>query len=329
MSTTTSSRLATPVLFIIFNRPAQTRQVFEAIRKARPSKLYVAADGPRADRPGEFEKCAEVRKIATAVDWECEVRTLFRDKNLGCGEGPATGISWFFEHEPEGIILEDDCLPSQSFFRFCTEMLERYRDDTRVMEIGGNNLESPGNRDTEYSYWFSNHIYIWGWATWRRAWKLHDFKMKHYKEITEKKYLDDCYDSIYERDFYEYVFEKMHEGDARTSRKTIWDYQWQFACKIHSGLIVVPNKNLVRNLGFGSDATNTLNPNGVGNDLQLEEMEFPLKHPEFLMPDRQRDMRIFRFLSTSPASRLKSNVKRIIPKKMVRNVLRPIMYLFT
>jgi len=325
----TSSRLTTPVLFVIFNRPGTTRQVFEAIRQARPTKLYIAADGPRPDRPGEAEKCAEVRTIATAVDWDCEVRTLFREKNLGCGEGPATGISWFFEHESEGIILEDDCLPSQTFFRFCAEMLERYRNDTRVMEIGGNNLEQPRDRDGEHSYWFSNHIYIWGWATWRRAWKMHDFKMNHYQEIHSKKYLDRCYDSIYERDFYEYVFEKMYEGDERTSRKTIWDYQWQFACKINSGLIVVPNKNLVRNLGFGNDATNTLNPNGVGNDLKLEEMEFPLKHPQFVMPDRVRDMRIFRFLSTSAASRLKSNLKRVIPKKMVVNVLRPIMYLFT
>jgi len=329
MSSSTTSRLTTPVLFVIFNRPNTTRQVFEAIRKAKPTKLYIAADGPRPDRPGEAEKCAEVRRIATAVDWDCEVRTLFREKNLGCGEGPATGISWFFEHESEGIILEDDCLPSQTFFRFCTEMLERYRYDTRVMEIGGNNLEQPQHRDQEHSYWFSNHIYIWGWATWRRAWKMHDFKMNHYQEINSKKYLNGCYDTIYERDFYEYVFEKMYQGDERTSRKTIWDYQWQFACKINSGLIVVPNKNLVRNLGFGNDATNTLNPNGIGNNLTLEEMEFPLKHPRFIIPDRIRDMRIFRYLSTSRSFRIKSNLKRFIPKKMVANVLKPIMYLFT
>ena len=320
--------LTTPILFIIFNRPSTTRRVFAAIKEAKPTKLYIAADGPRSDRPDDVDKCAEAKYIATDIDWPCEVHTLFRDKNLGCGEAPSNAISWFFENEPEGIILEDDCLPSPSFFKFTSELLQRYRYDTRVMEIGGNNLETPDSRDQEYSYSFSNHTYIWGWATWRRAWKFHDFEMNHYKEIARKKYLDHYYTSSVERDFFNYIFEKMFEGDDKTNRKTIWDYQWQFACTIHSGLIIVPNRNLVRNLGFGTDATNTLKPNGFGYDLVLEQIDFPLIHPEFVMVDKSRDNRIFRMVNSSPSSRLKSNLKNVIPKPILKNVFKPLMLLF-
>jgi hypothetical protein len=329
MSFNNNTTFTTPILLLIFNRPSTTKMVFEAIREMKPAKLYVAADGPRANKPGEELKCEEARRIATAVDWDCEVHTLFREDNLGCGRGPASGISWFFEHETEGIILEDDCFPVPSFFWFCSELLERYRNDTRVMQIGGNNLEPPRQREEEYSYTFSNLTYIWGWATWRRAWKYHDFEMNQYREITEKKYLNDYYDTIYEHDFFQYVFHKMHEGDQRTNRNTIWDYQWQFACQINSGLIIVPNRNLVINLGIGDNATHTVDPKGIGHDLILEEIEFPLRHPEFIMVDKQRDRQNFSRMHTSVSSRFKSNVKRIIPKPVLEKMVKPILYMFT
>ncbi len=319
---------ATPVLFIIFNRPETTRKVFEAIKMAKPTRLYIAADGPRPSIIGEEERCLQARKITEEVDWNCEVKTLFSQSNMGCGKGPCTAISWFFEHETEGIILEDDCLPSPTFFRFCSELLERYRYDTRVMEIGGNNFDDKHLQD-EDSYWFSNHIYIWGWATWKRAWQFHDFHMHQYPEIEKNGYLDDSYDTIYERDFYQYVFKKMHTGDAVTNSQSIWDYQWQFACKINSGLIIVPNRNLVQNLGFGDQATNTINPSGVGHNLKQEEMSFPLKHPEFVMVDTARDKAVFRKVSTTWSSRLKSQAKSIIPKKIVESVLKPLIAVFT
>jgi hypothetical protein len=324
-----SDTSATAVLFIIFNRPENTQQVFDAIKKAKPTRLYIAADGPRRDILGEDQICEEVRKIATDIDWDCQVRTLFREENLGCGKGPCTAITWFFEHETEGIILEDDCLPSPSFFSFCSELLEHYRYDTRIMEIGGNNLEEPHLRNKEYSFGFSNQIYIWGWATWRRAWKLHDFDMSHYDEVYKKRYLDSSYKSIYERDFYQYVFGKMYEGDERTNSRTIWDYQWQFACKINSGLTIVPNKNLVSNLGFGINATNTLNPKGVGHDLVLETMEFPLCYPEFMMVDQIKDSQVFRRVCTSVSSRFRSQVKNLLPKHLVEKLVKPLMLAFS
>jgi hypothetical protein len=320
--------LATPVLLVIFNRPSTTRRVFEAIRAAKPSKLYIAADGPREGKPGEAEKCEACRQVVQRIDWDCQVNTLFRDKNLGCGEGPSQAITWFFSHEEEGIILEDDCLPSASFFTFCAQMLARYRNDTRIVEIAGNNLQKPHRRDREYSYGFSNLVYSWGWATWRRAWALHDFRMRHFTEISAKGYLDALYGNIYERQFYAYIFYRMYEGDHITNRKNIWDYQWQFACKIHSSLVIVPNRNLVRNLGHGEDATNTTDPKGFGHDLKLEEMEFPLKHPEFVMVNTQRDRQIFKTMHTSHLSRLKSIVKMVLPSLLVKKLLLPLRNFF-
>lgn len=318
----------TPILLLIFCRPETTTVVFEAIRKIQPKKLYIAADGARDAKPGEAERCAEARKIATAVDWDCEVFTLFRDKNLGLGKGISTAITWFFDHESEGIILEDDCLPSPSFFPFCAELLERYRDDSRIMEIGGNNFDKPALREKDYSYSFSNLAYIWGWATWRRAWQLHDFHMRLYAEINEKKYLEGHFSSIYEKHYYEYVFEKIYQNDTRISPKNVWSYQWQFACKIHSGLVVVPNRNLVVNLGIGGEATNTTNRHGIGHDLKLEDMPLPLKHPEFVMVNNLRVKRDFMY-KTSAISRLKSQIKRALPAPVIEKVLKPLMHAFT
>jgi hypothetical protein len=302
--------------------------VFEAIRRARPKRLYIAADGPRPDKPGEAEKCEATRRIATGVDWDCEMHTLFRSENLGLGTALSQAITWFFSYEQEGIILEDDCLPSPSFFSFCGEMLERYRDDTRIMQIGGNNFEQQHARDRDYSYYFSNLAYIWGWATWRRAWKLHDYQMSHYREVNEKKYLEGHFSSIHERHFYQYVFDQLYRGDQQISLRNVWSYQWQFACKINSGLVIIPNANLVINLGIGREATNTTSEKGIGSNLVLEEMKFPLKHPDFVMVDELRVRRDFRG-KTSASTRMKSNIKRVVPRPVIEKILKPLMNVFS
>ncbi len=171
--------LTSPVLFLIFNRPETTEQVFSAIKKAQPPRLYIAADGPRSEYPNDAESCDISRAIATNVDWDCEVKTLFQDQNLGCRLAVSGAVDWFFEQETEGIILEDDCLPDQSFFLFCQELLEQYRDDTRIMQIGGTNYQF-GKKRTNYSYYFSRYGHLWGWASWRRAWSFYDEKMKQW-----------------------------------------------------------------------------------------------------------------------------------------------------
>ena len=162
-----------PVLFLIFNRPDTTALVMEAIRAARPARLYVAADGPRPGCPGDAERCAEARRVVTAVDWPCQVKTLFRETNLGCRKAVSSAIDWLFACEEEGIILEDDCVPTSDFFSFCGELLERFRDDKQIMAICGS-CYAEAEPNYRASYYFSYYADPWGWATWRRAWRLYD-----------------------------------------------------------------------------------------------------------------------------------------------------------
>src|SRR5688572_947806 len=300
-----------PVLFMVFNRPDTTQKVFEAIRREKPKRLFIAADGPRPNKPGEVEKCEEVRKLATAVDWECEVKTLFRSENLGCGRAPAGAITWFFEQVEEGIILEDDCLPSHEFFMFCAELLERYRHDARVMEIGGNNLLDTTDRlPADYSYYFSHHNMIWGWATWRRAWKVYDFEMSLYKKVRDTEFLECCFNNDHELNYFKYIFDKTI---STVNTVSWWDYQWEFLRRINSGLTIVPQKNLVLNLGLGSNATHTVDSKGPGFDLKFESLTFPLKHPEFVLADVKRDDVFFKKTFTNGISRIKNSLKKVIP----------------
>jgi hypothetical protein len=263
------------ILFLVFNRPDTTRQVFEAIRAARPPRLYVAADGPRADRPGEAERCDGVRRIATAVDWPCEVKTLFLDQNLGCKMGVSSGITWFFENEAEGIILEDDVLPVASFFDYCDELLERYRHDERVAMISGCNLISRRFEPKE-SYFFSRYNHIWGWASWRRAWEHYDVTMKRWPawrdegglaRIANGSWLFEAYWRVF--------FDDTYYGKVDT-----WDYQWTFTCWCLGALSVLPAENQTRNLGFGADATHTTEeaPEYVVES-EPRLLVFPLIHP--------------------------------------------------
>lgn len=317
----TNETFETPVLFIIFNRADTAQKVFTAIRAMRPKYLYIAADGPRPTHPDDARKCRITREVVETIDWPCEVKRLYQEENLGCGKGPSTAITWFFENVPEGIIIEDDCLPTPGFFRFCAELLERYRYDTRVMEIGGNNFEPAERRGKEFSYFFSARTYIWGWATWRRAWNLYSFEMKHYPEIKRKGYLNDYFYHKYEQEHYDYIHEKMFVGDNITSRKTVWDYQWQFTIMINSGVVIVPEANLVTNLGFGDAASNTSDPQGAGHNLKAEKLDFPLRHPDVMMIDHKRDDWYFNFICTSRAFRFRSRIKNLIPRPLFRMAL--------
>ena len=293
--------LNTPVLFVVFNRPDTTERVFEAIKKAKPPRLYVAADGPRPGREDDIDKCRLTREVATAVDWDCKVMTLFRDVNVGCGLGPSLAYDWFFEHEEEGIILEDDCLPDQSFFLYCQEMLEKYRGDSRIMHIAGTNFQYGWKRDDEYSYYFSTFPHEWGWATWRSAWRLYDFKIKKFDEIRSKNYLDDYFTSKLERKYrLSKIGKSYNNPDANW-----WDYQWGFALIINHGLSIIPNVNLVENIGFGVNATHTISSEDPLKENRAAQIQFPLKHPEFMIHDKVSDRRFFRFF-----------VKRIVKRKI-------------
>lgn len=270
------------VLFLVFNRPDVTAEVFAAIRAARPPRLYVAADGPRADRAGEAERVAQTRAIATAVDWPCEVKTLFRDHNLGCKMAVSGAITWFFEHEECGIILEDDCLPSPSFFPFCEALLERYKDDARVWHIGGTN-PLPSAEPFSNEYFFSRYSAIWGWASWRRAWAHYDVEMADWPLVESLGLMNQVYPASAAR-HYSRVFSKTVSGEIDT-----WDYQWQFTCSLQ-GLAIAPCINLVSNLGFGKGATHTTDSGNPLSRLPTGEMRFPLRHPMAFVTDRKRDL---------------------------------------
>jgi hypothetical protein len=312
------AEFATPVLLILFNRPQSTQRVFDAIRRARPPRLYVAGDGPRPSRPADAALCVETRALVTAgVDWPCQVHTLFRDDNLGCGRGPASAIHWFFENEFEGIILEDDCVPAPSFFRFCQELLVRYRHDTRVMHIGGNNLsheaQQPVTATTE-SYHFSGQVNSWGWATWRRAWQHFDFHYELLPELRRRGLLKGIYPSVLERQYWLRKFEAVRTGPQPAH---IWDYQWHFAVAAHSGLTIVPTVNLVSNIGFGDDATHTFDAGDRHSCLTTRELLFPLRHPPTVLRDWPRDQRYFReHLTQRVLSKARRLLSRLLPAPM-------------
>lgn len=295
--------LNTPVLFIIFNRPETTQVVFNAIRNVKPARLYVAADGPRPTVTTDFERCAQARKIIEQVDWNCEVKTQFRDKNLNCGLGPSTAMTWFFQNEEEGIILEDDCLPSESFFWFCQELLEKYRKDSRVMHIGGNNFLDGLTNDSIYSYYFSQCGHIWGWATWRRAWKYFDYNISSYERIKHDGFFDSYFLNWIEK---LYRLRKFEATVAKRGNIDWWDYQWDFARFTNSGLAIVPHKNLVRNLGFGEGATHTTDKGSKNAGLEAHELQFPLRHPPTVVREIANDRRYFsKFIKEIALSKLK------------------------
>ena len=277
--------LKTPVLLLVFNRPANTSRVFDAIRQAKPSRLFIAADGPREERPGEREKCEEVRRIATAVDWDCEVVTFFREKNLGCRRAVSSAIDWFFAHVEEGIVLEDDCLPSQSFFYYCQELLGHYRSDTRIMQVCGSNLLNVPGR-SGHSYFFSNYGPVWGWASWRRAWQHYDVEMKLWPEIKDKNLHEYFCQSPEEVKYRLDLYDKVHSGEI----DTCWDYQWGFAKMINAGLSITPATNLISNIGFGVDATHTTAVCSY-SDLSVTDLTMPLNHPQFVLRDNNYDHR--------------------------------------
>ncbi len=288
-----SGPLQCPVLLIIFNRPETTKLVFEAIRKAKPTRLYIAADGPRPDVTGDAENCIAARKIVEHIDWDCKVETRFCTQNLNCGVAPSSAFTWFFQHEEEGIILEDDCLPSQSFFWYCQELLERYRNDPRVMHIGGNNFFNGWQKDSDYSYYFSRSGYIWGWATWRRAWEKFDYTIKLYQKAKERNFFKYFFLNRFER---LYRLEKLDKTFEANRKVDWWDYQWDFARYAHGGLAIVPNTNLVKNLGFGKLATHTKNGNSTRANMEALDIEFPLHHPPFMIRDMESDKKYFKVL---------------------------------
>lgn len=274
-----------PVALIVFNRPELTARVAEAVARAKPPKVFVVADGPRPGQAGDAEKCAAARAVIDQIDWPCEVVKKYSEVNLGCGHGPACGISWVFEQTDCAIILEDDCLPHPTFFRYCDELLERYRDNEQIMQIAGSDFQR-GHKRGHASYFFSRFKICWGWATWRRAWRHMDMSLKLWPKFRETPWLTDLVGDARAAQHWAEKFEAAHHAGGMID---YWDYQWLFATWVQNGLCVMPNVNLISNIGFGQEATHTKSTESRWANLLTEEMPFPLEHPSHRLRNKSAD----------------------------------------
>jgi len=274
--------MQTPVVLLIFNRPDTTRRVLEVVRAARPSTLLVVADGPRPHVSSDEERCAETRALIDGVDWVCDVRRHYADANMGLADRVAGGLTWAFGQVEAAIILEDDCVPHPSFFRFCAELLDRYALDTRIMAIAGDNFQFSA-RTAEYSYYYSRYPHCWGWATWRRAWRFYDHSMAAWPQVRERKLLDGILESRSASRDWTRIFDATYTG-----RVNSWANRWTLACWLQNGLTILPAVNLVSNIGFGSLGTHTRDDSPFGN-MEVHPLEFPLKHPPYVVRDAAAD----------------------------------------
>lgn len=276
----------TPLLLITWRRPHTLRQVIDAIRPLAPTRLFIACDGPNSERPGEAEKVAATRAlIELEIDWPCQIDRLYSDVNQGCRLGVSRAITWFFKQVEEGIILEDDCVPHPDFFLYCSELLERYRNDTRVWCISGDNFQN-GQWRGDGSYYFSRYNHCWGWASWRRCWQHYDSDLSQWPALRESGLLDTIFEMPLERNYWSTKWQRLLiEG-----RPDTWDYQWTLTCLANSGLTALPNRNLVSNVGFGEDGTHTTT---VADPTVADQGLGKLIHPRFVLRDCAADLYSF------------------------------------
>ena len=278
-------KVDTPILVIIYKRSHLLAQVLDVLRLVRPTTLYIAADGPRSTE--EKVKCQQTRALIDTIDWDCQVHKLFRDHNVGVRDAVSGAINWLFQHEEKGIILEEDCLPSQSFFPFCQEMLARYEQDTRVMQISGFNLLAYYTQQLPESYFFSDLAVNWGWATWRRAWQHYDLQLNAWKQWHQHPDFRSLYQRQATDDFFRWRWNSIVAGELPDSCL----FQWDFARKINSGLNIFPKVNLVRNIGFGADVSHAefKKPANWLLRYQNQELEFPLVHKSWVVKNGALD----------------------------------------
>jgi hypothetical protein len=272
----------TPLLLIAWRRPHTLRQVIDAIRPVAPTRLFVACDGPNPERPGEAEKVAATRAVIEhEIDWPCQIDRLYSNVNQGCRLGVSRAITWFFEQVEEGIILEDDCVPHPDFFPYCATLLERYRHDTRVWCISGNNFQN-GQWRGDGSYYFSRYNHCWGWASWRRCWQHYDADLSQWPALRDSGLLNTIFEDPLERNYWSRIWQRLVDEGSPDS----WAYRWTFTCLANGGLTALPNRNLVRNVGFGCDATHTIyesSPTLIDEGLEGTEA------PGFLLRDSRAD----------------------------------------
>jgi hypothetical protein len=295
------------VAMIVFNRYENTLKVFEQVKKFKPRKLYVIADGPRSNNKEDIKKCLKVRSLFENIEWDCEIKKNFSNVNLGCSQRPFSGISWVFENEDQAIILEDDCVPNNSFFQYCDELLEKYKNDTRIMLISGTNILHKW-QPTNQSYHFSKLGGIHGWASWRRAWKLMDINIELWNDPHIKALIKlNMHPKLYQTR--KNIYDNLVNNSMNTSA---WDYQFGFSRFINNGLSIVPKYNQISNIGYGIDSTHTSNSNAVSAKLPTYDLEFPMSHPKCILADANYDKLFINYLSMNWLQYIKAKLKSYI-----------------
>jgi len=286
---------------VIFNRPTVVAQLVTALRQARPSRLFVVADGPRAGHPADIDRCAAARSVIEQVDWPCEITRRFRELNVGLQTSMVDAIDWFFTQVDAGIILEDDCVVQPDFFPFAAELLLRFRDDDSVMSISALNM-APHDQFGPHSYFFASAGHIWGWATWRRAWEGYDPDLGDWPNHREG-FLDGAtpLGRALARKF----------DAAYDSSKNTWARAWHHHVAVNSGIVIVPVVNLVRNIGFGPDATHTTSARHTLGALPVDRLPRILDHPEELAPNAQYDAHLARFHTWSLRRRVRERARAL------------------
>jgi hypothetical protein len=324
MKQSTNQPFSTPILFLVFNRPDFTQQIFDHIRNMRPTKLFIAADGPRPTHPTDVEKCIQVRKIVSYIDWPCEVKTLFQETNLGCGLAPATAINWFFTQIEEGIILEDDCLPNQSFFLFCEKLLKHYKNDSRIFHIGGTSYFHFIPQQNMCDFHFNTIPAIWGWATWRRAWQNYDFNMKTFPIFEQQQAINNIFTDPATRKNWLDQFTWCYDQLNKPTAPSFWDYQWTYTILVNHGLCIMPTYNLINNIGFREDATHTKTAIPFMCNIPVHEITITnLQPPDLPIPNIQLQEWQMKYIFAKPPEPSWLQKKHGKQRDFLKNVSKP------
>ena len=274
-----------PVALFLFNRPKELKPVFDAIAKIKPSTLYLIADGPREGNIDDLHLCAEARSIVNQVDWPCKVYRQYSETNQGCRNAIPNGLDWVFSHVEQCIILEDDCIPNDSFFYYCEELLNRYSDTPSIMTIGGHRYDGPDEFDGQ-SYFFSKYPSTWGWATWRRAWEHFDLELTQWPKLKNTDWLPTILGNKHHELYWSRIFDQMIEGmDA-------WDYALVFSCWVQNGTSIRSKVNLIENIGFGPSATHTKDNHQLISQRKCQNLPLPLQHPGVIQYKAEDEDRI-------------------------------------
>lgn len=308
-------QVKSPIVFMNFRRPELTALVFERIAMARPSKMYIFADGPRSDT--DREKCAQVRQILDKVDWECEVYRHYADENMGLRNRFTSALNYVFSQEESAIILEDDCLPEHTFFQYCDTLLEKHRDQSQIFHICGANYGFQRPYGVQDSYYFTHYVPLIGWASWRRAWAHYDVTMAAWQDAQARARVLALFPNPLERNFWERIFNGVYDGKINS-----WGYIWMFTCMVNGALSVLPYENVICNLGFGVESTNTQDPTSLVSNRPMLPIRFPLAHPVKIVKS-QKAVRFYSRFMVSETTKPGRAVRKA--RRVIRNHVRRII----